>query len=57
MGRCPFCGAGSDQACWSNCDGGYDGPPEDGEHIGDLDLGSVTLPLIEQPDGSVRVGW
>lgn len=28
MGRCPHCGAGSDQACRPSCDGGYVDPVE-----------------------------
>jgi hypothetical protein len=28
MGRCPYCGAGGDQACRPTCDGGYVEPPE-----------------------------
>ncbi len=27
MNACPYCGAGSDQACRSNCGGGYDAAP------------------------------
>ncbi len=54
MGRCPYCGAGSDQPCRSNCDAGYVEPVEpcptcdgtgdvhraDGEWLGVCDCGA-----------------
>jgi hypothetical protein len=29
MNACPYCGAAGDMPCRGNCDGGYDGYPDD----------------------------